>query len=174
MSHASAWPIERAFRGEGDVIHVAKEWHDQILVQIHCDCFASAIVFPGLRHGELRAEPDAPARADGDTAGRGVARSRAEQSSDSSGPTGVEGCAAGSVASLNSARSTVSVAASECWQPAPIRRIYEQRLCLLRLGCLAGFAVSRKTSAQRRDRETRCRSFTTAASNPFAVRCSRK
>jgi hypothetical protein len=59
--------MERAFLGEGDVIHVAKEWHDEILVQIHCDCFAGAIVFHRLRHRELSAEPDAPARTDGDT-----------------------------------------------------------------------------------------------------------
>jgi hypothetical protein len=30
-----AGPMECAFLGEGDVIDVAKEWHDEILVQIH-------------------------------------------------------------------------------------------------------------------------------------------
>jgi len=35
LSHTMAVPTECAFLGEGDVIDVAKEWHDEILVQIH-------------------------------------------------------------------------------------------------------------------------------------------
>ena len=47
-------------------------------------------------------------------------------------------------------------AASERGQPTTVRRIYEQRLCLLRSWHLTGFSLSRKAAASRGDGQARC------------------
>jgi hypothetical protein len=34
LSRTDGWPMECVFLGEGDVIYVAKEWHDYIRIQM--------------------------------------------------------------------------------------------------------------------------------------------